>query len=451
MNMLNVMLVITIFFNCAFRTTIISKEIESVINKIDPNINIGIQVQNLKTEQVVYSKNSQRYFIPGSVLKFMMIVSFLEYFGTNYLFNSRVLKQGNNYFIDIHHPDFTYDELKTMINKMLTDREGKAINNIFIIHKEFSVPSIMNEKTISDTMTCHGAPVTKVHVDNNCTKINVAPGDIGEKVIVMQNRSFPYIIYNNAITSGKNTFHRPDITLSGSKCVIQGNLSSSYKMLTISAVTNSNFSNIIQHVKQHLLIKKVKIQGDVTVTKVIPSSPKIIYSNVIPYKDVARKAMKLSDNFITDYLLAEYITQRKLFKWGDGIISIKSFIKKKFNVDLKKSEIHDASGISRRNLLTVEQISNFLISVYKYKNYQLVKMLMASPGDESTLRNRFKGVKSLYTKTGTLRNVSSLIGYFIAKSGKEYSFVIMANNFYINNNLYRDLEEKIVRLLIDQL
>ena len=143
--------------------------------------------------------------------------------------------------------------------------------------------------------------------------------------------------------------------------------------------------------------------------------------------------MKASDNFMTDYFLAEFATQHKLREWRAAVASMKHLITKKFNVDFRKSEIHDASGISRRNLLTVEQISDFLTAVHKSKNYKIVKSLMACPGGECTLRERFKGLKDLYTKTGTLRHVSSLIGYFKDKKGQEHSFVIMANNFYSYN------------------
>jgi len=129
---------------------------------------------------------------------------------------------------------------------------------------------------------------------------------------------------------------------------------------------------------------------------------------------------------------------------------MKRLVTKQFGVDLRKAEIHDASGISRSNLLTVNQISDFLSAASKSKNFNTIKSLMSCPGDECTLQDRFKGVPDLYTKTGTLRHVSSLIGYFKDKSGVQHSFVIMANNFYPYNKPYRDLEEEIVRFFIER-
>ena len=424
-------------------------QVESLINKTDPNLNIGIKIKNLATGEIVYEKNPKRYFTPGSALKFITLVSLLEHFGPDYQFTSRVLKQKNNYYIDIHHPDFSYEDLKLMLNKISEDSANQVKGNIYIVNNEFSVPAIMNEKTISDTIYCNGALVTKVHLNKNCAKIHAKPGKVGQDIKTKPDKNFPYIIKNNAKTVDTNKLDRLHLDIKGNEFIINGTLSKAYGLLPIGAVASKNFDNIIQYIKKDLSLKGTKIQGKI-ITGQLPKDAKTLYSLSISYKDAAGKAMKISDNFMSDYFLAEFATQRKLHEWRAAISSMKHLITKKFNVDFRKSEIHDASGISRRNLVTVEQISDFLTAAYKSKNYEIVKSLMACPGDECTLRERFKGIKNLYTKTGTLRHVSSLIGYFKDKNGQEHSFVIMANNFYSYNEPYRKLEEDIVRLFMNR-
>jgi D-alanyl-D-alanine carboxypeptidase len=93
---------------------------------------------------------------------------------------------------------------------------------------------------------------------------------------------------------------------------------------------------------------------------------------------------------------------------------------------------------------------DFLSAASKSKNFETIKSLMSCPGDDCTLRDRFKDVQDLHTKTGTLRHVSSLMGYFKDKKGDQHSFVIMANNFYSYNKPYRELEEEIVRFFIER-
>jgi hypothetical protein len=74
-----------------------------------------------------------------------------------------------------------------------------------------------------------------------------------------------------------------------------------------------------------------------------------------------------------------------------------------------------------------------LKSVSKKQNFETIKTLMVQPGKEGTLEKRFKDIPRLYAKTGTLSNVSNIIGYFYDKNNALHSFVIMANNFYGNS------------------
>ena len=169
----------------------------------------------------------------------------LEHFGPDYQFNSRVLKQKNNYYIDIHHPDFSYEDLKLMLNKISEDSANHVKGNIYIIDNEFSVPAIMREKTISDTIYCNGALITKVHLSKNCVKVHARPGKIGHRIEIKQDKHFPYIIKNNAKTVEKNMLDRLYLDIKGNEFIINGTLSKAYSLLPIGAVANKNFDNIL--------------------------------------------------------------------------------------------------------------------------------------------------------------------------------------------------------------
>ena len=145
-------------------------------------------------------------------------------------------------------------------------------------------------------------------------------------------------------------------------------------------------------------------------------------------------------------MLAEFATKKNQHEWRRATDSLKSLVKKEFNVDLEKSIVQDGSGISRLSLITVNQHANFLKSVSKKQNFEAIKTLMVQPGKEGTLEKSFKDIPRLYAKTGTLSNVSNIIGYFYDKNNALHSFVIMANNFYGNSPPYRKLEEDIIKL-----
>jgi D-alanyl-D-alanine carboxypeptidase/D-alanyl-D-alanine-endopeptidase (penicillin-binding protein 4) len=448
MKKLIIFIAVTIFSNSSIADDRISALIESKIKATDSELNIGIKVKNLTTNKVVYERNSKRYFMPGSALKFISTVSFLEYFGADYKFTSSVFKNGNDYYIDIHHPDFATNDLRLMIAEIAKDSGGKIDGNVFIVKNKFSVPPIMREKAVSDTIYCNGALITKVHLNRNCAMLKVSPGVVGQEISISSKHDLPYEIINNAKTVGKNKLDRLHISIKDDKYIVDGTLSKAYGSLSIGAVTDENFKNAQFYVKKLLTLKNVSFHGQILLGKT-PKHAKSIYASSVSFEEVASKAMKISNNFMTDYFLAEFATKTKALEWRQAISSIKHLAAKEFGVDLRKAEIHDASGLSRRNLLTVDQFSDFLTAVSNSKNFENVKLIMACPGDDCTLGDRFKGMKDLYAKTGTLRHVSALIGYFKDKKGDSHSFVIMANNFHGYNQPYRKLEEEIVRVFAD--
>lgn len=114
-----------------------------------------------------------------------------------------------------------------------------------------------------------------------------------------------------------------------------------------------------------LLLKKhgINLKG-----KILPSIP-VKNSEVIAIKSnhffaIASQAMKKSDNFVTDYLLAEASSINKemineignrQMEWRDAGRLLKKLVQKHTGVDITDSLIEDGSGVSRVNVLTISQ------------------------------------------------------------------------------------------------
>lgn len=427
-------------------------DIERLIQETDPNLNIGIKISNLNNGKIAYQRNAARYFIPASSLKFVTLTALLDYFGPDYQFSSTLSKNQADYYLTINSPNFTSKDLEKMVLKLASDAHKSVNGNIYLVANQFSVPAIMREKSVSDTIYCNGSLITKVSLNKNCAKIRAMPTKLGALISLKTPTDFPYKIINKAKTSDKNVLDRLNVNIDKDRYLIDGNLSKSHKNIEIGAVTIDNFNNIIQYIRFFLKKHQIKLKGKIAVT--LPEKEKIkkaepIHQITDSYRQLAAIAMKKSDNFITDYLLAEYATKENYSEWRQAIKALKKLIYQRFKVDFSQTEIHDGSGLARRNLISVNQMSDYLTAIYQQKNIKEIKQLMVHPGEDSTLYERFKLVQNIHLKTGTMRHVSALIGYFTDKYGEEYSFVIMANNFYPYNQPYRQLEEKIIRLFTD--
>ena len=70
------------------------------------------------------------------------------HFDKNYNFASDLLYKNQDYYLDIHDPDFGVDDLEYVVVE-LAKHSGKNIKgNIYIVDNKFSVPAIIKDKTI---------------------------------------------------------------------------------------------------------------------------------------------------------------------------------------------------------------------------------------------------------------------------------------------------------------
>lgn len=424
----------------------LERAIDELINEVDPDLNIGIKITNLETNQVLASKNVNRYYIPGSSLKFISLVSLLDYFGQDYNFTSKISNQGKDYYFDIHDPEFKRLDLDAMVKDLAEHAGGKIQGNIYIHDRAFSVPAVMYNKTYSDTLYCNSGPVTQVHVNKNCSKLDAKPSKIGKKIEVKVPNNFPYKVQNNAITVKGGVLDRLYVSIKGGEYIIEGTLSKDTGKVVIGGVANDSLEQVKHYILKSLSKHNIEFTGKILYGKA-KENAKTISSVARNIVEVASSAMKKSDNFTTDYFLGMFATRNNDDKWEDAVDRLKGFVKENFQVDLSKASLYDASGISRMNLITIEQMSSFLKAVAQKPNFEAIKKVMACPGEECTLKDRFQGKSGIYTKTGSLSNVSALIGYFY-KNNQLHSFVIIANNYQGNGSAYKQLEDGIVNLAL---
>jgi len=133
-------------------------------------------------------------------------------------------------------------------------------------------------------------------------------------------------------------------------------------------------------------------------------------------------------------------------EWRDAGRLLKRLVQKHTGVDITDSLIEDGSGISRVNVLTVSQIDAILQVIAKKPNFSEILSMLATPGEEGTLKNRYSKDIKLYAKTGRLTGVVSLLGYFYNTTGELHSFVMVINNIYGDTNKYIKLEDSILGL-----
>jgi D-alanyl-D-alanine carboxypeptidase/D-alanyl-D-alanine-endopeptidase (penicillin-binding protein 4) len=110
--------------------------------------------------------------------------------------------------------------------------------------------------------------------------------------------------------------------------------------------------------------------------------------------------------------------------------------------------IHDGSGISRYNGITVSQLG-YVLSFMKNKSphYESFKNTLPEAGKTGTMRRMGKNTLAegrVFAKSGTMSRVSSYAGYVTTIKGKTLIFAIITNNFTCSLPEIKEKYEKIM-------
>ena len=118
-------------------------------------------------------------------------------------------------------------------------------------------------------------------------------------------------------------------------------------------------------------------------------------------------------------------------------------------IDTSTVQIVDGSGLSRYNLTTTTATSRLL--AYMWTRPDSVKQAFVESlpvgGIDGTLSGRYPTGRArglVRAKTGTVSNVSALSGYVETIRGTPIAFSLMSNNFVVETDDIRDVQDRIV-------
>lgn len=157
----------------------------------------------------------------------------------------------------------------------------------------------------------------------------------------------------------------------------------------------------------------------------------------MPLKDIMIPYMKLSNNGIADILVK---TMGRVEKHDGstkaGLKVVRSY-GKSLKLDMKTWNFEDGSGMSHKNSVSSNALTDMLYKVQKEKNWYKTyysSLPVAANAERmigGSLRNRFKDpltAGKVIAKTGSLNGVNTLSGYVQADSGKWYIFSVLVQN-----------------------
>jgi len=417
----------------------------------DPQLKFAISslyVIDARTGQVVFDKNSRIGLAPASTQKIITAATAFELLGKQYRYktalgyngkiNDGVLK-GNIYITGSGDPTLGSWRFANTIDTILLNKWSGIVQSLNIKRIDGEIIGIDNkfETQITpdgwiwqDLGNYYGAGAAGLNWRENQYDMKLKAGQKeGDPVQLLG--IFPDIEYNYIINelrtgpkgSGDNAYiYLPPYSYHG---FVRGTIPVGEKLFTISGSFASPARYAPGLLANKLMEAGITISdgGPKTTVEFLANNEKITYPDTVlsthysPSLDsIIYWFNKKSINLYGEALIKTVAFEKKGFGSTDsGIAIVKEFWKQK-GIDPDELNICDGSGLSPMNRVT----THAQVEILKYARQQ---------NWFSSFLNSLPEYNGMTMKSGTIRNVKAFSGYHRARSGREFIFSFVVNNY----------------------
>lgn len=425
----------------------IQGEVDQLIKRVNPNVNLGIVVLDLTSGQTLYRRNAERLYIPASNLKIFSEAAALMVLGPDYRFKNQLsmsagkiqqgVLQGNVYVRLSGDPSFNRDDLNTLLSSLHKWNINTIQGNVYIDSNLANVDPYPPGWLTTDLSYSYGAPNAPVMVDSNRLTVTVNPGaQAGDPAIVEVDDGGGAIALNNQATTkadakgcgvGFSLDQENHLTVRG--CVGVGQWAVQQRMAIKNPLMYAQGM-----IKSQLAKANIQLTGEVQLGKTPAGSLLIATQHSKQVSQLMADTLKPSDNLYADSLYlhaAEKLNNGVPVNWRSAQPLIKNFLQSQTGIDFSNAIFTDGSGLSRYSLVTPEQTISLLKFLYQRfpLSYEYIAALPIS-GRDGTLQKRFRIPTQqgfVRAKTGTMTGINSLSGYLYTANGHTLAFAMYVN------------------------
>lgn len=431
-----------------------------------PNQEIGIYVQDLRTNQVLYQLNAHKAFNPASTMKLVTTFAALDKLGPNYVWptffrsnapiENSILK-GDLYWQGSGDAVFDQKDLQSMQAQLLMQGINK-IDGRLVFDRSVWQTMGSAEGFLDDVKEAFTTPPDPQMVAYKVAWLNINADANGQPKIDMV-PPLPNVTLrldlkpSQAPNCVKLKNHLNVDTDGDSVVVIKGSLPQS----CIGSQTFVNVLPTMAFAHQSFLANWTQLGGQdmpVLMSGKTPKDARILAAHASPpLKTVIQDMNKASNNVIarTLYLTLGTHPQAQADTASEAEDKVRQSLSQHHVQDRDFLVLENGSGLSRKERITPRLMGDLLQQAYNSEFKQDFIDSLPIAGNDGTLKTRFKDLGSpLRLKTGTLNNVRALAGYWLPDdpSKKPLSITVVINSSSATS--YLDDMDRLVQELIRQ-
>lgn len=405
----------------------------------------SIQAVDVETGRIIMAWSPDTPLCPASTMKIVTSAAALSHFKPDFTFLTEVLVEGMRggraqtlYLRGGGDPKLVSEQLFLLTREVL-DNGLEELTGDIVVDDSFYTPSPPLDEADKLGVRSYHAPYGALSLNFNSIKIIIYPASRpGTPARVLLDPSSDYTeLRSNVLTVGGDKSAQVNI----SKQVVQGGeVISVSGQIGVHARPKKRYVNVANPAlyagevfKQYLVQAGVHVRGRVVKGRTSDSAKLLV---TFPSQPLALNVYwlnKFSNNFMAEQIsmaLGASIfgppgTREK------GLAALKKYL---ISCGVLEShfKLAEASGLSRSNRISAAALVKVLVSAYRdfSYGYEFIGSLSIL-GADGTLKEKFLGSgleRQVRAKTGTLRGVNALAGYWHLGDGRIAAFAVLVNS-----------------------
>ena len=420
----------------------------------------GILIQPLSSTTTLYSRDSQKYFIPASNVKLLTTAAALQKLGADFRIKTSVYsgENGNLHIVGRGDPSIAEAQLKSLAQQ-LKQRGISRVNELIGDDSYFQGNAVNPNWEWEDAQAGYGAPINSLIFNQNAIELILSPQAIGQplKVTFAEPKlTNQWQIENKSVTVGQNESEFVEVGRDFAQPIlrVRGQLKAGAESESAYVAIVNPANNFLQHFQQALAAEGIAVKQALIASKYRNFTQELATVESPTLAELVKETNRESNNVYAEVLL-------RLLGKGTGKMPVAQ--EDTIEVGLKELKttltqlgvnpnsyiLADGSGLSRHNLISPEALVQTLRLMAISPAASIYRASLSVAGESGTLKNRFITPNRviLQAKTGTLTGVAALSGYVEVPNYEPLVFSIMVNQSDLSAPKVRSAIDEIVLLL----
>jgi D-alanyl-D-alanine carboxypeptidase/D-alanyl-D-alanine-endopeptidase (penicillin-binding protein 4) len=459
----------------------------------------GLFVEDADTGEVLFAQNADRYFLPASNAKLFTAALAMANLGPDYRFHTTIetraamdangALQGDLVLIGRGDPNLSNrkvpfesrtardgppEKILAELADAVVARGVKQISGDVIADDSyFAGGAYPSGWAIDDMLWSYGVPVSAIEINEGALTIEIRPGEIAGSpaTFTSDNLAGMFQIHNLVVTGPRGSQQKlaverepgsPDVFLRGTMPVgapphslgIAIDRPADYAAALLKNLIEARGVQITGRARaRHSGDDGAEFTSSPVGTQV--GAPTVLAEHIsLPLAETLRVMDKVSQNLHAEMLLRTAAREKTGDSTADAAIQFEEDFRKGIGLTDADAVMTDASGLSRKDMVTPQSEVMLLRWAAKQPWYEIYRDSLPVAGVDGTLTDRMArtpAAGNISAKTGSLTHVDSLAGYATSTRGAHLVFSFMVNNHNLKGRVATDVMDALALAMIEDL